>query len=392
VPFCTHCGNKILVGTPACPACNYPVWNPAAQWNAGASTTPVPPVTGAPTVPGAVQPPWPPYAPPETGLEHLLDDIRSFQLKWIVPFDTALSPKILENRSVWLMLIFGFFPLAVLSLGLVQTVQGLIFALLAYYCMAWGGYFYYFVCKSSVDFWVGVGSMAFTVFIGVPFLRIVETLPGISDVLLWTRASDPLWQILGYVAGVGPLEELTKALPVLLLAYGFGKVTKPLDGIFYGAMSGLGFAVVEGSLYVSHSELNVPVQAFIRTTTLPFMHALWAATSGYFISLALINKRRGVALVLLGIAVPAVHHGLYDSFSGTPLGLLLAAFIYLLFVAYMERSQNMVAELEQAERLAEQQARVQQMYWHAYGVAPPVAPGAVTKVPPAGPGPTAPKE
>ena len=38
-------------------------------------------------------------------------DVRSFDFKWIVPYETAFSPKILSNTTTWVMLLFGFAPL-----------------------------------------------------------------------------------------------------------------------------------------------------------------------------------------------------------------------------------------------------------------------------------------
>jgi len=301
--------------------------------------------------------------------EHLLDDIRSFNPRWVVPFDTAISPQIIKNRAVWVMLFFGFFPLTALNLGLVQDGGQLVFALISYYCLAWAGYFYFFVSKRSASLEVGMGALVFTAFIGIPLLLKAQSIPGISHLYGFTRGGDLVSSMIGFIFGVGILEEVTKAVPVLILAYKLNKVEKPLDGIFYGAMSGLGFAVAEGVQYISNSpsSTELVVQTLIRTTTLPFMHALWAATAGYFIALSLINRRRSLALIVLGIGVAALHHGLYDTFAGRSpaVALALAAFLYLLFVAYLERSQNMVAELQHAEQVA----HAQTLQWQAQAYA-----------------------
>jgi RsiW-degrading membrane proteinase PrsW (M82 family) len=96
-------------------------------------------------------------------------------------------------------------------------------------------------------------------------------------------------------------------------------------------------------------------QMLLRTTTLPFLHATWTAIAGYFVALAVIDKRRRVALCVLGISVSAVLHGCYDfTVNGDSMvSLFIAAFVYLLFISYIERSQDMVKELEKRKAVAE---------------------------------------
>ena len=349
--------------------------------------TPPPPPAAAPA-------PWRPVLSERDPLEKLVDDLRSFNLEWVVPYKVALSPQVTRNPAVWVMLFFGFFPLSILTLNLVRDPGELIFALTGYYCMAWAGWFYYFVARRSADFSTGLGSMAFTAFVGVSLLITVQELPLIKGLYNLTQANDIVVATAGFVLGVGVFEEITKALPVLYLAYSARKIDKPLDGLFYGAMSGLGFAISEGALYISHQNenLGVVVQTLIRTTSLPFMHALWSSLSGYFIALSLVNRRRGNALAILGIGVPAVLHGLYDVTSTRMpiVSTVLALFLYLLFSAYIERSQQMVEELAHAERqqadaLAHEQLR--QQLWQQYvaqSTAPPA--GSAAASPPQAPG------
>jgi RsiW-degrading membrane proteinase PrsW (M82 family) len=308
----------------------------------------------------------------------MLHDIRSFNFKWIVPVDTALSPALLRNPNVWIMLLFGFYPLLSPHLRLMQTSQDALFTLLLYVALAWSGYFYYFVCKRSVDFKIGAAVTLFTAFIGIRLVFALWSLPPFT-MLLGFKAPDRdlVSHLIGYTLGTGLIEELTKAVPVLILAYGMGKVEKPIDGIFYGAMSGLGFGIPEGFKYI-HEMQGTIADVVLRVTTLPFLHALWAGTVGYFIGLAQINRSRGIALVLMGYAVAVVGHGVYDGL-GNNLSLFVAALSYLLFAAYLERSQQMIDDLQRAERHATREETVQQIFRQTYlpsvhGSAPPTPP------------------
>ena len=416
--FCTQCGASIESAAAVCARCGAPhaasgvppAPPPAAGWAPPASGSPPPPAQGwAPPPQGWGQPagwqsPSGAYslgsnAQPgvqekvSQAFDQIVRDIRSFDFKWVVPVDTALSPDFIRNRSVWGMLVFGFLPLAALILQVVTTAMGFLHLLEIYFGLAWACYYYYFVARRSVDLKIGLGVMAFTALIGVNLVLMVQTLP----VLSWLyqglgEGGDAMRSLLGFVLGVGPNEELFKALPVILVAFSMRRVEKPIDGIFYGAMSGLGFAISEGVGYVAKADLPL-WQMLVRGTSLPFLHSLWSAIAGYFIALAVINRSRAPALVVTGLMVSAVLHGVYDWTSGGLLGLLMCAFTYLLFVSYMERSQAMVAEMQLAEQHAVEQSRLQMMWQQQYGgyampsyLASPAAPTGQGAPPVPGPG------
>jgi RsiW-degrading membrane proteinase PrsW (M82 family) len=221
-----------------------------------------------------------------------------------------------------------------------------------YFALAWAAYFYVFVANRTTDLEVGLGAAGFAALISFPIALLLNRTPPISWVYGMAAAKVPFERLPGFVFGVGLKEEVLKALPILLLAFWTDRIKKPLDGIFYGALCGLGFAVAEGTRYVSaaHNTGWVIYQTLLRTTTLPFLHATWSAISGYFIALAMVNKHRRAALCLIGIAVATVLHGCYDFAAAGTIGVGIAAFVYLLFISYIDRSQDMVHALEQAER------------------------------------------
>jgi RsiW-degrading membrane proteinase PrsW (M82 family) len=282
------------------------------------------------------------------GVAHVWADVRSFNFKWIVPYETAVSPRILRNPSTWVMLAFGFTPL--LGDIVLTSLQQLVVSLVVYFALAWAAYFYVFVAERTTELKVGVATAAFTIVIGVPFGMLLKRTPPMSLFYGMTAAQGSFERLVGSILADGLNEELLKVLPLVLLAFRLGKIKKPLDGMFYGALSGLGFAVFEGYRYITHAQSadEVVFQALVRTTSLPFLHATFTAISGYFIALAVVNRRRRAALSLLGIATAAVLHGSYDFATGI-VRVAVAAFAYLLFISYADRSQKMVEELEQAE-------------------------------------------
>lgn len=295
----------------------------------------------------------------------MLADIRGFSFKWVVPYDTAFSPAMLRNPTVWIMLVFGFYPLLSLRIDAWTTESQLASPLMIYCALAWAGYFYYFIGKRSVDFRTGIAITLFTAFIGIHLVTILWKMPPFSLIRGYTdTGADIVKMLIGFTLGTGIIEELTKAVPVLIIAYGMGKLEKPMDGIFYGFMSGLGFGIAEGVLYITAS-LGNPVAVLLRITSLPFMHALWAGIIGYFIGLAQVNKERGTALVVIGFTVSVVSHGAYDAFGGV-ISLGIAVFSWLLFSAYIDRSQHMVAELAQAELTASRENAVQTIFRNTY--------------------------
>jgi RsiW-degrading membrane proteinase PrsW (M82 family) len=153
---------------------------------------------------------------------------------------------------------------------------------------------------------------------------------------------------------VGYNEEITKALPILLAALVLLKfrATK-LDvrmWMFLGTISGLTFGILEERLYtemaiaqvanasaVSQADTGVLDFAF-RVFVDGFEHAVWAGVSAFFIGIAINYPRRRWQLILLGVSMVAILHGLNDwsvsEFNSYWPGILIQAVSLLLFIGY----------------------------------------------------------
>jgi len=167
-----------------------------------------------------------------------------------------------------------------------------------------------------------------------------------------TASSSLFVQWAGNVLSHGLNEEMMKALSVLLLAFPLRQVRKPIDGVFYGALSGLAFAAWEGHKLMSEAQTPalMMMTVAIRSVANSLLHASYTGISGYFIALGALNRRR-VAMPALGIAIAILLHGTFDfgadSRDAFPLSLLIGAgtILYLRYCA--ARSYKAADESEQ---------------------------------------------
>jgi RsiW-degrading membrane proteinase PrsW (M82 family) len=156
-------------------------------------------------------------------------------------------------------------------------------------------------------FW---GSIAFVIFFAPITSRVMH---GVIDAGL-----------LRYWVVVGPLEELTKLLPLLLLAWFVPSAVHSMrNGIVYGALGGLGFAILEfGANFAVDGYANegwgylrtaVPGRWALGTES----HIIWGATAGVGVGYLLSRRGRGWSVpVGLGIvACVMATHGLNDLYG-----------------------------------------------------------------------------
>jgi RsiW-degrading membrane proteinase PrsW (M82 family) len=173
--------------------------------------------------------------------------------------------------------------------------------------------------------------------------------------LPWEHALAPpttSHSLLGWVVGVGLPEELTKALPLMVLAIVLLKVRHiKLDvrmWMFLATLSGLFFGAYEASkVYVPNAILAIArgsafgIPEFAERVFVDgLQHALWAGIAGFFIGLGINYRRQRIPLWLLGIAVPMLLHGLNDWILTWPSitaewgWILIQAFSLFLFLGY----------------------------------------------------------
>jgi RsiW-degrading membrane proteinase PrsW (M82 family) len=294
--------------------------------------------------------------------------LRTFQFASVFPYRDVFSAELYHSPTVRLLLFLGLFPLIINLIAEQASLRQTAWLLGIYYASIWGVMLYNLIKPVQVSWGNTLRCVVFTAIVGIPLLLIFQKVPPFN--MLYDAINQGLlFRMAGFILGVGVLEELCKALPVyLLLVHPKLLLTQPqrlpdpLSAAFYGAMSGLGFAIAEGAAYsffyasgLSKGQLGLGSYVAantIRFVSLPLFHAILAGIVGHFIGLAVINPSRRSAICFIGVAIAATLHGLYNSFADGIPGFIIVGFTILLFVTYLRRSQQLVNEMHQAERKA----------------------------------------
>jgi RsiW-degrading membrane proteinase PrsW (M82 family) len=287
--------------------------------------------------------------------------LKTFKFAAVVPYQDVFSAELYSSTMVKLLLFFGLFPLVVSKIVNPSSLEQTAWLVGIYYASIWGIVLFNLIKPPQFDWSTTVKCVLFTAFVGIPLLLFFQHVPPFRYLYAAIESRVGLIpRLVGFVFGVGILEETCKALPIYLFLLRPKQLQEPLTGAFYGAMSGLGFAIAEGGTYsilyalgLRQGEINFSdyvLSNTIRFVSLPLFHAMLAGIVGYFIGLAAINRSRQWAVICIGIAISAVLHGSYNTFSDTLIGIGIIAFTILLFVAYLRRSQQMVADMQAAER------------------------------------------
>jgi RsiW-degrading membrane proteinase PrsW (M82 family) len=224
-----------------------------------------------------------------------------------------------------------------------QVIVGTYIASAAYY-------FIYQLCGKRKPWWVLMSSGLTTMLILLSplldffifFFRNVlpGSLPSDQETITFTEL------LIRYFFGAGLMEELLKALP-LLLSYTVSRglrspwrerigVWEPLDGILLGTASAVGFTLLETlGQYVPQITQNVSIQSGDGAGQLAGLqlliprilgsvagHMAYSGYLGYFIGLAVLKPRKSWQILLIGYLTSAGLHALWNA-TGTLNGLLL---------------------------------------------------------------------
>ena len=108
---------------------------------------------------------------------------------------------------------------------------------------------------------------------------------------------------------IGPIEELAKLLPFLVLALRLPEMDEPIDGIIYASFVALGYAAVENAMYLDYL---TPAEAAARGFAGPVVHMLFASIWGYTIGRAQLRGESLLRGLATGFLLAAGLHGLYD--------------------------------------------------------------------------------
>src|SRR3989454_3397146 len=225
--FCTACGRQLAEGTRFCPAC-------------GTATAPS---SGSSAAPG---PSTSPPNQPLTVVTDFLEEVASVSLKEIALVDGERATEILKSPVFLLLSLVAIVPLAIQSL---ESAHSILYGLAIWSGLLWALLMYRLFADRQVGIFWSLATVFFTAFIGIPLLGLYLQMPG--QVFERIEAIDffPL-TLLANILGVGVREELTKAIPLFLVAYFTTRMKNPVMGMVLGMMSGIGFAITENVFYV----------------------------------------------------------------------------------------------------------------------------------------------
>ncbi len=139
---------------------------------------------------------------------------------------------------------------------------------------------------------------------------------------------------------IGPVEELSKLLPFVLVVMNFRAFDEPLDGIIYASFIALGYAMVENVHYL---EFLTPLESAARGFAGPVVHILFASIWAHWITTARLTGRAIAIPLILGLLIAALLHGFYDFLvllhpvSALPVAALLIAAIWIWRLLLMRR-------------------------------------------------------
>ncbi|MFA6780480.1 MAG: PrsW family glutamic-type intramembrane protease, partial [Paludibacteraceae bacterium] len=248
---------------------------------------------------------------------NLLSQLKKIGSELIIPIDSFQKKKWISDKTLLILAAIGLFP-SVLSF---MPIGGyLVFYLVSlYFAVIWGMFFFSFFKTPQVTIKTTVLVFFLTQFF-VFLIWDILGIPSLNPFMYMTNLGIPL-SLIGFILGVGVPEELGKAIPVYIIARKAKEPLIPQTLVYYGLMSGIAFGVFEGVQYqmTVNKELDY-TSAFLyniaRLTSLPFLHAIWCGIAGYFIAFASLYPKYRRSLYFLSIAIPALLHGIYDTFCG----------------------------------------------------------------------------
>ena len=274
------------------------------------------------------------------------EDLRAMAPHLLQPLAEWKTFRWLENRKALAIAGIGLLPLVFYAAFAQNGAMGNAFwAMALYFSGLWAVFFYYVFpvreAKFSTACLCFFGTGVVSLFL---LLQLYKIWP-LNAMFPWTDwRRDLLTRLLGCVLAVGVPEELCKALVLFVVVRRFAPLP-PQAMLFYGLMAGLGFGIYEGVSYQTSRNFQVASSAvdyyllnLIRLTTLPFLHAIWGGIAGYFIGFAAAYPARKRGLLLVAVGVPALLHGLYDTFSGGFLALVVALVSVLALNLYLAKS------------------------------------------------------
>jgi RsiW-degrading membrane proteinase PrsW (M82 family) len=223
-----------------------------------------------------------------------------------------------ENRSVKASV------LTMLSQSPQMSLTLLLFSIGA---CAWFAYFRIKEAGNGGSFVSRLAAMVGGAFSVTAALLGYEGIDALGIELSWASLHQPTPMAGGMALLIGIVEEGAKLLPVIVIALFGRRFHRPIDGLFFAACAGLGFATAESAALLLQGELSRSDE-LARAVAAPITHALFAAPMGLGLGSFLAHGR--LRSLGLGFAISATAHGIYDfALAQTGLGHAVAVLVVL---------------------------------------------------------------
>lgn len=280
----------------------------------------------------------------------LFVQLKNIGSELLLPKKAFKSSNITSDKRLLILALVGLIPSVLMFIPI--NGFGVFYLVSLYFAIIWGLFFYYFFKTPQVDIRTTLITFFATQLI-VFILWDVLGLPALNPFYLLVDAVFPI-KALGFIFGVGLTEELAKLIPLLVICNRAKEPKIPQTIVYYGLMSGIAFGVFEGVQYQMgiNAEQEYTTAYYLnilRLTSLPFIHAVWCGIAGYFISFASLYPKYRIVLYFLSLMIPALLHGLYDTFCGSLLGSVVALPIMFITVillnAYLKQGVNYQSKL-----------------------------------------------
>ncbi|MGH2900367.1 MAG: PrsW family glutamic-type intramembrane protease [Solirubrobacteraceae bacterium] len=278
----------------------------------------------------------------------------------LVPIGAWMRDRPWTMPSVQWFLFFTIFPLFLVAW---TTLTGSDFNNVAYlyaiyFAMIWGLVIWLFVRPERIGILDVLRVGFFTSITGVFIVAVVYRLPFMAPIVAATRGPSLLWRLVAFVSAVGLLEEGVKTIPLLWIFVRNRERGTIREITYLGCVSGFAFGISEAVAYsvfyaqnVARGDMELGAYVVVQLTrliTLPLLHAVFCGIAAQFIALGVENPRLRRGLIVVGIAIAALIHGLYNTFSGTLVGFVLAIGAVLTFIAYVRSVESMRLAIREA--------------------------------------------
>ena len=275
----------------------------------------------------------------------VFSQIRAIGRELIVPKEIVQKATWTSDKRLLVLALVGLVPLLLQFIAFSKWI--VFYSISLYSSVIWGLFFYYFFKTKQVKLRTTLSVFFLTqLFVfaiwgfGINKLNVFYSFEGFHRLIP---------RLLFFVLAVGLTEEFAKAVPILIISAKSKEPLVPQTLVFYGLMSGIAFGVFEGVQYQMgvNAEMEYTASFFsniARLTSLPFLHAIWCGICGYFISFAKLYPKYRKSMYCLALSIPALMHGLYDTFCSSFIGMLIAIPItflaVVLLMTYLKKGTN----------------------------------------------------